>query len=61
MILSLKLELLYTKQEILLQYASHAPYGGNVVGLSAASWRYFNRPPSQLSWAEAASLAVLPQ
>jgi len=31
-----------------------------VVGIDAASWRYFNRPPEQLSWAEAAMLAVLP-
>ncbi len=60
MFLALKLELLYSKKEILQQYASHAPFGGNVVGLSAASWRYFKRPPAKLSWAEAASLAVLP-
>ena len=30
------------------------------MGLEAASWRYFNRPPSELTWAEAATLAVLP-
>jgi penicillin-binding protein 1C len=41
-------------------YASHAPFGSNVVGLEAASWRYFGIPPGQLSWAEAATLAVLP-
>jgi len=57
---ALILELTHTKREILSLYASHAPFGGNVVGLSAASWRYFNRPPDQLSWAEAAALAVLP-
>ena len=59
-ILALKLELLYSKEEILNMYVSHAPFGGNVVGLSAASWRYFGRSPDQLSWGEAASLAVLP-
>lgn len=59
-LLTLKLELWYSKAEILSLYAYHAPFGGNVVGLSAASWRYFGRPPHQLSWAEAASLAVLP-
>ena len=41
-------------------YASHAPFGGNVVGLSAAAWRYFGQSPQNLSWGEAATLAVLP-
>ncbi len=41
-------------------YSAHAPFGGNVVGLEAASWRYFGRKPNQLSWAETATLAVLP-
>lgn len=59
-ILALKLELFYSKKEILNLYASHAPFGGNVVGITAASWRYFNRGPEQLSWAEVAALAVLP-
>ena len=55
-----RLELRYSKQEILALYAAHAPYGGNVVGLEAAAWRYFGRPAAELSWAEAATLAVLP-
>lgn len=59
-LLAFKLELFYSKEEILGLYASHAPFGGNVVGLDAASWRYFGRPATLLSWAEAASLAVLP-
>lgn len=59
-ILATRLELRYNKMEILCLYASHAPFGGNVVGLEAASWRYFGRPPAELSWAEAATLAVLP-
>ncbi len=50
----------YSKDEILSLYAAHAPFGGNVVGLEAASWRYFSRPPDQLTWAESATLAVLP-
>lgn len=41
-------------------YISHAPFGGNVVGLDAAAWRYFGHPAEELSWAEAAMLAVLP-
>ena len=55
-----RLELRCSKREILALYAAHAPYGGNVVGLEAAAWRYFGRPSSELSWAEAATLAVLP-
>ncbi len=59
-VLALRLDLVKSKKEILSLYAAHAPFGGNVVGLEAASWRYFGRPPSSLSWAEAAALAVLP-
>jgi penicillin-binding protein 1C len=59
-ILATRLEWRYSKEEILALYASHAPFGGNVVGLDAACWRYFGRPSSQLSWGEAALLAVLP-
>lgn len=53
-------ELRYTKKNILSLYAANAPFGGNVVGLEAASWRYFNRESSSLTWAECAALAVLP-
>ncbi len=60
MIKSIRLELGYSKKEILALYASHAPFGGNVVGLEAASWRFFARNAKDLSWAEAATLAVLP-
>jgi penicillin-binding protein 1C len=55
-----RLELRDSKKEILEIYASYAPYGGNVVGLEMASWRYFGRKPHELSWAESATLAVLP-
>lgn len=54
------LEATHSKQEILELFAAHAPFGGNVVGLEAAAWRYFGRPPAHLSWAESATLAVLP-
>ncbi|PKQ61702.1 penicillin-binding protein 1C [Labilibaculum filiforme] len=57
---SIRLELGYSKKEILALYASHAPFGGNVVGLEAASWRFFARNAEDLSWAEATTLAVLP-
>ena len=59
-ILATRLELRYSKEKILGFYASNAPFGGNVVGLDVASWRYFGRLPSELSWAESATLAVLP-
>ena len=59
-VLALRLEFRYSKKEILALYARHAPFGGNVVGIDAAAWRYFGRPAADLSWAEAAMLAVLP-
>ncbi len=60
MILALRLELSCSKNEILDLHAAHAPFGGNIVGIDAASWFYFSRSPEELSWAEAAFLAVLP-
>lgn len=54
-----RLELRYSKEEILRLYASHAPFGGNVVGINAAMWRYTGNDGTELSWAEAATLAVL--
>tara|TARA_R110002049_G_scaffold28018_1_gene96166 strand:+ start:225553 stop:227958 length:2406 start_codon:yes stop_codon:yes gene_type:complete len=60
LILATRLELRSGKDDILKLYASHAPFGGNVVGLDVAAWRYFGLQPHQLSWAEAATLAVLP-
>ena len=59
-VLATRLELRYSKETILELYAAHAPYGGNVVGLEMASWRYFGVQSHQLSWAETATLAVLP-
>jgi penicillin-binding protein 1C len=55
-----RLEIRYSKKEILSAYYNHAPFGGNVVGVQAASWRFFGRSAQNLSWAEAALLAVLP-
>jgi penicillin-binding protein 1C len=59
-VLALRFELRRGKAGVLRLYADNAPFGGNVVGLEAASFRFFGRPPSSLSWAEAATLAVLP-
>ncbi|WP_073084184.1 penicillin-binding protein 1C [Winogradskyella jejuensis] len=60
LILATRLEFRHSKDDILNLYVSHAPFGGNVVGIDAAAWRYFNRNVSDLSWAESATLAVLP-
>lgn len=60
LVLATRLEFRHSKEDILNLYVSHAPFGGNVVGVDAASWRYFNRNASDLSWAESATLAVLP-
>ncbi len=60
LILATRLEFKKSKEEILQLYSAHAPFGGNVVGLDVASWRYFGAEPHQLSWAESATLAVLP-
>jgi penicillin-binding protein 1C len=59
-LLALRLEMATGKAGILRLFASNAPFGGNVVGFEAASWRYFGREPRSLSWAECALLAVLP-
>ncbi|WP_233357617.1 penicillin-binding protein 1C [Haloflavibacter putidus] len=55
-----RLEVAFSKKEILNLYASYAPFGGNVVGLETAAWRYFGIPAKDLSWGQAAALAVLP-
>lgn len=59
MFMATRLEARYSKEEILRLYASHAPFGGNVVGIDAALWRYLGDNGAKLSWAEAATLAVL--
>jgi penicillin-binding protein 1C len=59
-ILALRLEMSYSKKEILALYASHAPFGSNIVGLDAAAWRYYGRSADKLSWGEMAALSVLP-
>ena len=60
MIWATRLEFRASKEEILSMYISHDPFGGNVVGLDAAAWRYFGHSADDLSWAESAMLAVLP-
>ena len=55
-----KLELFRSKKAILAIYCANAPFGGNIVGLDAAAWRYTGKSPEDITWAEAAALAVLP-
>ncbi|SIR98922.1 penicillin-binding protein 1C [Aquipseudomonas alcaligenes] len=58
---TLQLEWHLPKDEILALYLNRAPFGGTLQGVAAASWAYLGKPPSQLTRAEAALLAVLPQ
>lgn len=57
---ALRLELFRSKKEILKMYVANAPFGGNIVGLEAAAWRYTGKSSEGITWAEAAALAVLP-
>ncbi len=57
---ALQLEWRYTKEEILTLYFNLAPYGGNIVGVGAASYFYFNKSAEQLSLGESALLAAIP-
>ncbi|RED95307.1 penicillin-binding protein 1C [Marinoscillum furvescens] len=59
-LLAFHLEIYYSKDELLAMYLNHAPFGSNVRGYLAASYRFFDKPPHQLSWAEASTLAILP-
>jgi len=58
---ALALERHLSKDAILERYLNMAPYGGNIVGVGAASSFYFNKTPDRLSLAEAALLTVLPR
>ena len=60
MVWAIRLECAFSKEAILTLYASHAPFGGNVVGLEAAAWRYYQTRAENLSWGQMAALAVLP-
>jgi penicillin-binding protein 1C len=60
MLSAVKLELFRSKKKILRMYVENAPFGGNCVGLEAASWRYAGKNSYDLTWAEAAALAILP-
>lgn len=60
-ILSLEMERLYTKDEILGFYLNEIPYGGTAYGIEAAARSFFNKPASKLTIEESAMLAAIPQ
>jgi penicillin-binding protein 1C len=51
----------YGRDDVLRQYLTIAPYGNNVHGIAYAARRYFDKPVEDLSWAEVALLAAIPQ
>ncbi len=60
-VIAIKLERIMTKEEILALYLNEAPYGGNIYGVQEASRQFFNKNASDVTLAEAAYLAALPQ
>jgi len=58
--IAMRMELKFNKSDILRMYLSHAPYGGNIIGFQTASYKYFGKSANNLTWSEAATLAVLP-
>lgn len=58
---AVQIERRLSKGEILDLYLTHAPYGGNLEGVRAASLAYFGKEPKRLTVAEAALLVALPQ
>jgi len=61
MLRTVQLEWHLSKTEILTLYCNIAPFGGTIEGVQAASYTYLHKPANQLTRAEAALLAVLPQ
>ncbi len=58
---AVQIERRLSKEQILDLYLTHAPYGGNLEGVRAASLAYFGKEPKRLTVAEAALLVALPQ
>ena len=61
LILSMQIEKMFTKEQILEMYLNEAPYGGNINGANLAAQTYFQKSVSDLTVAEAAMIAGLPQ
>ncbi len=60
-ILAIKIEKVFSKEEILAFYLNEAPYGGNIYGVEEASKTYFNKNAADLTLGESAYLAAIPQ
>lgn len=60
-ILAIRLEQILSKDEILAHYLNESPYGGTIYGVEEASQSFFGKSASDVSLAEAAYLAALPQ
>jgi len=60
-ILAVKIDKSMPKDKILEYYLNESPYGGNIYGVEEASNTYFDKKPAELTIAEAAYLAALPQ
>lgn len=60
-VLAVATEVIYSKDQIMEMYLNYIPYGGTAVGIEAAAQQYFDKPASQLTLAESALLAGLPQ
>mgnify|MGYP001572816251 CR=1 FL=1 len=60
-VLAIKLEQVYSKDQILETYLNTIPYGGTLYGIEAASEAYFGKPAKDLSLAQAAYLAAMIQ
>lgn len=58
---ALQLEARYSKDEILEAYLTLTPYGGNLEGVTSASWAWFGHAPDRLTPAQIALLISLPQ
>lgn len=58
---AVQLERIESKREILEDYLTEAPYGGNIRGIETAALHYYGRPSGLLTLSESALLAGLPQ
>lgn len=61
LILSVELEFMFNKDEILTMYLNEIPYGNSTAGAEAASRMYYGKPAKDLTLAQATTLAAIPQ
>jgi len=61
LILSVEIEALYTKKDILQMYLNEIPYGSNAFGIESAAETFYGKKAKDLTLAESATLAAIPQ